>query len=449
MSSVSPELLSRCLEDIRSGASSVEGCLSAHPEARDELESLLRLALAIESTPDVSPDPSFRARGRAQLLAAIAAERRQQAAEAMPRRLLRALGEGWAALVARRTLAPVPLALALVFLLSFGSVGAVFAAQEALPGDPLYGVKRAGEELQLRLAASEENRLRLHVELADKRLREMLTLAEQNRFGPIGEVADAYAAHLEQASALAERNAAGEQQRERVHERLMEQEQRLLQVQASAPKAAQPALVRALAQVQQYDHGVRVGWERKGQLVEPSPTATPPAGDAQQVGGGSGPAADPGVELSALVAEVEGLAADDDVARQGRQDLLAKLAAARDALDRGQIRVAANTLAAFAHHLNALARSGNISGEDYDLLYDAYTKLAERLGDTPVPTADVKPHSQPASPDAAPRGRDEPGGAKPGQGTGAAERGTPTPTPADAGASLPARDDPRGPGGRP
>jgi hypothetical protein len=64
-----------------------------------------------------------------------------------------------------------------VLVLAFA--GATSAAASSLPGDPLYGVKRASEDVRLALAFDGSTRLQLLSELADRRLTELVEVAQQ------------------------------------------------------------------------------------------------------------------------------------------------------------------------------------------------------------------------------------------------------------------------------
>lgn len=57
--------------------------------------------------------------------------------------------------------------------------GATSAAASSLPGDPLYAVKRASEDVRLALAFDGTARLQLLSELADRRLAELAEVAQQ------------------------------------------------------------------------------------------------------------------------------------------------------------------------------------------------------------------------------------------------------------------------------
>lgn len=70
-------------------------------------------------------------------------------------------------------------ALAGLVVLALAFAGATSAAASSLPGDPLYGVKRASEDVRLALAFDGSTRLQLLSELADRRLTELVEVSQQ------------------------------------------------------------------------------------------------------------------------------------------------------------------------------------------------------------------------------------------------------------------------------
>jgi hypothetical protein len=69
-------------------------------------------------------------------------------------------------------------ALAAAVLAIFVVAGATSAAASSLPGDPLYAVKRAGEDVQLALTFDDVARVQLLSEIADRRLAELAEIAK-------------------------------------------------------------------------------------------------------------------------------------------------------------------------------------------------------------------------------------------------------------------------------
>jgi hypothetical protein len=129
-----------------------------------ELRDVVALLGALPA-PRTAPDVAFRDRLRDQLVAecgqrapAAPANRPKQTSHDRPHRLR--------SFVAATTAATLVL-----------GAGAAFASSRALPGDPLYGLKREIEDVRLHLAGSDEARGRLLLDQATERLDEVEALA--------------------------------------------------------------------------------------------------------------------------------------------------------------------------------------------------------------------------------------------------------------------------------
>ena len=72
--------------------------------------------------------------------------------------------------------------LMLIVALVFGGSGAAYAAaQQTLPDQPLYGLKVAGEDLQIQLTANEQNRMELALKFSQRRVDEMEKMANAGK----------------------------------------------------------------------------------------------------------------------------------------------------------------------------------------------------------------------------------------------------------------------------
>lgn len=151
-------LVWRCLEDLERGVA-LESILSQHPQQVDELRPILQVAAGL---PALAASPPARAQAAAQeqfLLHAAAMRQVSRPRAAWPRRL--------------------GLALTSLAVLLAALFGLVQGSAEAVPGDALYPVKRARENVQLALAADPTavNVLRheFNVERADE-IKTLLTI---------------------------------------------------------------------------------------------------------------------------------------------------------------------------------------------------------------------------------------------------------------------------------
>jgi len=159
------DILARCIEEVKSGRSSVADCLERYPAFREHLEPLLGIALSIEEPRDVKPSAAFKLRTRVSLMEHIHAA----SVEKKPRGIVSILTGRF------RTLAvTVSVSIAIVGL---GGVMA-FASQESLPGDTLYPAKRGTEQIRLVLTNGDAACLELELAFAEQRLQEMEAMAD-------------------------------------------------------------------------------------------------------------------------------------------------------------------------------------------------------------------------------------------------------------------------------
>ena len=156
----------------------------------DEIDR--ELAEALDSLREVPlPDEGRQAAYRAAFLAGARAQRHLAESQAGSRRwrgFLRpapVFSKRWA-------LAGVAVAIVLALLVSTG--GVIYAADAAVPGDPLYGVDQAVESARLGLTHRPESVLSLLLALAEERLLEAEELAAQQDEGNLGVVLENYGA---------------------------------------------------------------------------------------------------------------------------------------------------------------------------------------------------------------------------------------------------------------
>lgn len=163
------------------------------------------LQAALDAIRTVPPrDPQNRLRGRARFLSE-ARELEQTDSRTFWQRLLgimapsspqkRSPGMRWGF---SSLMLVVILGLVLVFS---GSVATAYAAQNALPGDPLFGLKNATEDAQIRLNLDPGADANLHLLFAQRRIEEIQDLIEQDRFEDISIATGDFERHILQAIA--------------------------------------------------------------------------------------------------------------------------------------------------------------------------------------------------------------------------------------------------------
>ncbi len=165
-------ILASHLEAIEAGERTVEECLDMHPQHREALESLLTTALSVRASADYTPRPGYRQASRKRLVAKLRTTSPVTSGQ-LDRRIKQTQP-----LLMRRAVALV--AVVLVMLVSLFGAGAVSASMNALPGDTLYGLKLAVENVRLGFSGPEED-TDLQVEFLQNRLSEIEALAVNNR----------------------------------------------------------------------------------------------------------------------------------------------------------------------------------------------------------------------------------------------------------------------------
>lgn len=152
-----------CLAALATGAK-LEACLALYPDLADELRPLLITAQ--------------QARQAARLEVPVAAMNRSRAKFIARAGELRRSSKPFARLFSLPRLAMATLAVVLVFFLSIN--GLVVVSARSLPGDTLYPVKLAAENVSLKLAPNAELRQRLSEDYQLRRTEEVRSLLAQN-----------------------------------------------------------------------------------------------------------------------------------------------------------------------------------------------------------------------------------------------------------------------------
>jgi hypothetical protein len=164
------DILNECIERVLRGET-VEACLASYPEQAAELEPLLRTTLDTFNAANIRPRPEFRQRAGLEFQAAI--------------RDLKPEKRGFFV----RQLHWVTVVSAVLVILLAGS-GTVAASANSLPDEPLYAVKMATEDVQLALTTSELGKARLYAEFADRRVDEIIKMAEKGKAAQVVQATD-------------------------------------------------------------------------------------------------------------------------------------------------------------------------------------------------------------------------------------------------------------------
>jgi Domain of unknown function (DUF5667) len=194
-----------CFDEMAAGRMTLDQCLQRYATADPELADALSLADALRRVIPADTRPA-QARVRARLLDSIAREREGDKAPILPMPSQRrpALPAPPVGMRRPRSLRIRVAAFAAAVLLACSTAGwaASDAAAAAVPGDPLYGVKRAQETLALATAFSDERRGEVLAVVADHRLAEATTEADRGQERLATDLASEFNGDLQQVIAL-------------------------------------------------------------------------------------------------------------------------------------------------------------------------------------------------------------------------------------------------------
>ena len=161
------KVLQGCLHDLEQGASSLDECLSRHPDYALQLEPVLLASVYLERAGEARVSDAFKARVRARLVQGMVAQPRRRAPSGFPLMRL-AIG----------------LAVLLFALLTTGTV----YAQSALPGEAFYAWKLASERAWRFLSPDPVG---TDIAIAERRVDELLAVRDNPAL--YTEVLEAYA----------------------------------------------------------------------------------------------------------------------------------------------------------------------------------------------------------------------------------------------------------------
>ena len=164
---IQAEILARCLKALEGGDATIKSCVAQYPDFSG-LGDLLRAARVVQKFPHATLREGAKADIRERMLA------KQRAAQVLARvPIRRSASISWWRRVA------MPVAAVLVILFG-GSTALVRASSAAVPGDGLYGLKRAVEQIELSFADNQARSELLYRD-AQTRLAEVSTLTERHQ----------------------------------------------------------------------------------------------------------------------------------------------------------------------------------------------------------------------------------------------------------------------------
>lgn len=179
------DIFNECYERVRSGER-MESVLASYPEHAAELERLLRTAFDIGRRGSyIQPRPEFRYWAGVRLQGAFEYARRQKQRPA-------ARGFNWSTAWA--------VALTAIVIVVVSGISTAAAASNAMPDGALYPLKLATEQARLALTFSESAKAELYAKMAERRVIELETMAEQGKIEAAAIAAEKLANQLETAS---------------------------------------------------------------------------------------------------------------------------------------------------------------------------------------------------------------------------------------------------------
>jgi hypothetical protein len=231
-------IFEECMERIEAGRSTVDECLRMFPDDVMQLAPMLKLAVeAREAFAPNDPRPEYVAASHRRIKA-ILSLRQLQAQE--PRKQV----------TPTRRWRPVQAIISLVLAISVLAIGTgvVQAASGALPGDPLYDVKRGIERARLVVTWSASGHAVLLAQQASERLAEVEELLETKRYDDIGLALDGFDDTLSGLSGLSEDDEGVIDPELMAHilDRLAHHQEVLRRVRGQVPEVAKAAIDNAL-----------------------------------------------------------------------------------------------------------------------------------------------------------------------------------------------------------
>lgn len=191
-------ILDTCLELIASGSGTVDSVIEQYPEHSEQLRPALEAAQWLQTRSDVfNPRPGFVQLSQRRLVNRFRNNSTRPGASSTE-----TLGRIPAFVQERRMLVQYSALLTLTAVLLFvGYRSTAFLIQRSIPGDPLYATKLSQEELRVSLSSSGEDKTRLRINFAQRRVIEMQELILVGRDSLLDETLDNFRFQMAEAAA--------------------------------------------------------------------------------------------------------------------------------------------------------------------------------------------------------------------------------------------------------
>ncbi len=157
------DILEICLERLMNNGEPIEQCLNDYPQHADELRPLLETTVTARQALAIQPRPEFKTSARYQFQSALQGFKPKKSLPFFTWQ------PQWA------------MAVVIILAVLFTGGGTVAAAGRSMPDSPLYPIKLITEQVQLALTTSTISKAKLYAKLADKRVAEIVYVANSGK----------------------------------------------------------------------------------------------------------------------------------------------------------------------------------------------------------------------------------------------------------------------------
>lgn len=177
MSDEVAKILAQALDSVWQGNSTPAEWVEKYPQYGEELKAMLDIAVQMQSLQLPEPDQEFRTHSRMRILRYISLKQ-SAGTKAVVSRPVRRKPSRRDIPMFRRT--ALSFAMVVTLLLALMTTGTVYASADSIPGDTLYPVKTAFEDVRLAVSNDQQD-ARLYVRFAEERVEEIELLLIRGR----------------------------------------------------------------------------------------------------------------------------------------------------------------------------------------------------------------------------------------------------------------------------
>ena len=176
------QIIDECIEMVQNGRKSRDDCVRKYPQLSDELHSAFFSLNVISSISFYEVDPMYQRKQKIKMMQKLPDRESIVTKRIEHRYRLQNL---------KRRFVMTWLAIVTTILSLISGTGAVYASNDALPGDTLYPVKMWVENIQLAIVPEDVD-TDLHMRFAEHRVEEAVELILEGRFEDLDKAADGY-----------------------------------------------------------------------------------------------------------------------------------------------------------------------------------------------------------------------------------------------------------------